>query len=81
MAGKAIFMSLSRQLLFLMPGLLFLPHFFEVSTPWDGSWGVWCAMPVSDLMATVVAFFMLTHQLRRFRAEHAARSAENRPTL
>ena len=81
MAGKAIFMSLSRQLLFLMPGLLFLPHFFEVSTPWDGSWGVWCAMPVSDLMATVVAFFMLTHQLRKFRAEHAARSAENRPTL
>ena len=81
MAGKAIFMSLSRQLLFLMPGLLFLPHFFEVSTPWDGSWGVWCAMPVSDLMATVVAFFMLTLQLRKFRAEHAARSAENRPTL
>ena len=81
MAGKAIFMSLSRQLLFLMPGLLFLPHFFEVSTPWDGSWGVWCAMPVSDLMATIVAFFMLTHQLRKFRAEHAARSAENRPTL
>ena len=81
MAGKAIFLSLSRQLLFLMPGLLFLPHFFEVSTPWDGSWGVWCAMPVSDLMATIVAFFMLTHQLRKFRAEHAARSAENRPTL
>lgn len=37
MAGKAIFMSLSRQLLFLMPGLLFLPRFFEVSTPWDGT--------------------------------------------
>ena len=31
MAGKAIFLSLSRQLLFLMPGLIFLPHIFDVS--------------------------------------------------
>ena len=75
MAGKAIFMSLSRQLLFLMPGLLFLPRFFEVSTPWDGSWGVWCAMPLSDFLATVVAFFMLTHQLRTFRRHLAAEAS------
>ena len=81
MAGKAIFMSLSRQLLFLLPGLLFLPHFFEVSTPWDGSWGVWCAMPLSDFLATVVAFFMLTHQLRKFRAELSARSAADKPAV
>ena len=81
MAGKAIFMSLSRQLLFLMPGLLFLPRFFEVSTPWDGSWGVWCAMPLSDFLATVVAFFMLTHQLRKFRAELSARSAADKPAV
>ena len=81
MAGKAIFMSLSRQLLFLVPGLLFLPRFFEVSTPWDGSWGVWCAMPLSDFLATVVAFFMLTHQLRKFRAELSARSAADKPAV
>ena len=81
MAGKAIFMSLSRQLLFLMPGLLFLPRFFEVSTPWDGSWGVWCAMPLSDFLATVVAFFMLTHQLRKFRAELSARSTADKPAV
>ena len=81
MAGKAIFMSLSRQLLFLMPGLIFLPRFFEVSTPWDGSWGVWCAMPLSDFLATVVAFFMLTHQLRKFRAELSARSAADKPAV
>ena len=81
MADKAIFMSLSRQLLFLMPGLIFLPRFFEVSTPWDGSWGVWCAMPLSDFLATVVAFFMLTHQLRKFRAELSARSAADKPAV
>ena len=78
MAGKAIFLSLSRQLLFLMPGLIFLPHIFDVHTRWDGSWGVWCAMPLSDLMASVVAFFMLVYQLRKFRAQmDAARSTNH----
>ena len=67
MAGKAIFLSLSRQLLFLMPGLIFLPHIFDVCTEWNGSWGVWCAMPLSDLLASIVAFLMLMHQLRGFR--------------
>ena len=75
MAGKAIFMSLSRQLVFLLPGLLFLPRVFEAHTDWGGGWGVWCAMPLSDLLATVVAFFMLMYQLRKFRAAMAARSA------
>ncbi len=68
MAGKAIFLSLSRQLLFLMPALLLLPPLFEAHTEWGGSWGVWCAMPFSDLMATIIGFFMLTAQLRKFRA-------------
>jgi len=68
MAGKAIFLSLSRQLLFLMPGLLLLPPLFEASGRWDGGWGVWCAMPLSDLLASIVAFFMLTYQLRKFRS-------------
>lgn len=78
MAGKSIFLSLSRQLLFLMPGLLVLPRIFDLHTPWDGSWGVWCAMPLSDLLASIVAFAMLTCQLRKFRALVAARSAEDR---
>ncbi|WP_300886825.1 MATE family efflux transporter [uncultured Alistipes sp.] len=67
MAGRAIFLSLTRQLLFLLPALLFLPRFFAEHTPWDGSWGVWCAMPVSDLLASAVAACMLAWQLRRFR--------------
>lgn len=67
MAGKAIFLSLSRQLLFLLPGLILLPPLFDQYTQWNGSWGVWCAMPVSDLLASIVAFLMLSHQLRGFR--------------
>ena len=72
MAGKAIFLSLSRQLLFLLPGLLFLPRVFELYTRWDGSWGVWCSLPLSDLLASFVAFVLLTHQLRRFKASIAS---------
>ena len=67
MAGKAIFLSLSRQLLFLLPGLILLPPLFDQYTQWNGSWCVWCAMPVSDLLASIVAFLMLSHQLRGFR--------------
>ena len=68
MAGKAIFLSLSRQLLFLLPGLIFLPRIFDRCTEWGGSWGVWCAMPLSDLLASFVAFVLLTRELRRFRS-------------
>lgn len=45
MAGKAIFLSLTRQMLILLPCLLILPHFFGVA-------GVWYSMPVSDLLAS-----------------------------
>ena len=76
MAPKAIFLSLSRQLLFLMPGLIFLPHIFDVCTEWNGSWGVWCSMPLSDFLASLVAFFMLTYQLRKFRAIGAENAAK-----
>ncbi len=77
MASKAIFLSLSRQLLFLMPGLLILPQVFDRYTEWGGSWGVWCSMPLADLLASVVAFCMLTVQLRKFRRMVAESSARN----
>ena len=66
MAPKAIFLSLSRQLLFLLPGLLFLPDILA-GMGYNGSWGVWCSMPLSDLLASLVAALMLLRELRRFR--------------
>ena len=69
MASKAIFLSLTRQLLFLLPGLLFLPTLFIRHTAWEGSWGVWCAIPLSDLLSAIVTFILLGRQLRRFRAQ------------
>ncbi len=62
MAGKSIFLSLTRQLLFLLPCLLVLPHFFE-----DKVAGVWWAMPISDCAAAVLAAVMLTIEVRRFK--------------
>lgn len=59
MAGKAIFLSLTRQMLILLPCLLILPHFFGVA-------GVWYSMPVSDLLASLIALVMLVYQFRKF---------------
>lgn len=61
-AGKSIFLSLTRQLLFLLPSLLVLPHLFD-----DPVEGVWYSMPVADGAACVLAITMLTLQVRKFR--------------
>lgn len=60
--GKAqisIFLSLTRQFLFLIPCLLVLPHFFGLT-------GAWAAMPVSDGLATIVAIVTLLYFIRKF---------------
>ena len=60
MASKAIFLSLTRQLLFLLPCILILPEIF-------GENGVWYSMPISDLISTIVAAVMLWMQFRKFK--------------
>ncbi len=60
MAGKAIFMSLSRQVLFLLPCLLIFPRFFGVM-------GVWYSLPTADLLSSLVAAYMLISQYRKFK--------------
>ena len=56
--GKSIFMSLSRQVVFLLPGLLILPLYFGVR-------GVWYSMVTADLLASIVAAFLLIAQYRK----------------
>ena len=51
-APKAIFLSLSRQVLFLLPMIWLLPRFFELD-------GVWVASGVADLIAFFISLFML----------------------
>lgn len=52
MAKKSIFLSLSRQLLFLVPMLLILPHYF-------GTKGVWGSIAAADGLAIIVSSTML----------------------
>ena len=60
MAGKSVFMSLTRQLLFLLPGLLIFPYFFQDN-------GIWMSMPISDGLSSLVAFIMLYNQMKKFK--------------
>lgn len=57
-AGKSIFQSLTRQLLFLIPGLILLP-------PHLGLDGVWLAIPVSDVLSFFVSVGMLWWLVRK----------------
>ncbi|MCC8186298.1 MAG: MATE family efflux transporter [Bacteroides sp.] len=59
--GKAkvsIFLSLTRQLLYLLPGLLILPRYFGIN-------GVWASQPIADFLAFVTAIFYLTYYRKR----------------
>lgn len=69
MAGKAVFLSLTRQILFMIPLLLILP-------PHYGLDGVWSCFPISDAVATIVAALMLIWQIRHIKAT-AAQSSLN----
>ena len=60
LAGIAIFLSLTVQMLFLLPALIILPRFF-------GAAGVWYSMPFSDLLASLVAMVMVVRQFRIFK--------------
>lgn len=60
MAGKAVFLSLTRQIIFMVPLLFILPPIFGFN-------GVWSAFPISDVIATIVASVMLIWQIRRIR--------------
>ena len=58
--GKAkisIFLSLTRQLLFLLPCLALLPQWYDLN-------GVWLSMPVSDFFAFITAVLILLHHFR-----------------
>ena len=66
MAMKLIFLSLTRQMVVLLPCLLILPRFF-------GAAGVWYSMPISDLLASLIAGTMLVWQFRKFRVQAQGR--------
>ncbi len=72
MAGKAVFLSLTRQIIFMIPLLFILP-------PVMGLDGVWTAFPISDMAASITAAILLwvemrhiTHEAEKKRVETAS---------
>ena len=53
----SIFLSLTRQLLFLIPFLIFMPRIWGIK-------GVWAAMAASDFIAFVTAIITLSWWMR-----------------
>ena len=62
LSRQAIFLSLTRQIIFLLPALLILPHFYGLE-------GVWYAMPLGDTMATIVSLLMIIYYIRKWTKE------------
>ncbi len=60
MVNKSIFMSLSRQLLFLLPCLLVFPYFWGIN-------GIWYSMPVADAISSIISAILLIRQLKIFK--------------
>lgn len=60
MSGKAMFLSLTRQLIYLIPCLLIIP-------PCIGIDGVWISMPIADALAGITGIVMLVYQMPRLR--------------
>ena len=56
--GKSIFLSLSRQLLFLIPFIIIFPHFWGID-------GVWVSLPASDLVSSIIAAIMLGQYFKK----------------
>ena len=63
MAKKAMFLSLTRQLLMLIPFLLILPKFFGVD-------GVWMSMPAADFLSTATVAVMVVMQIKKFNQQN-----------
>lgn len=58
MAKKSIFLSLCRQLIFLIPMLLILPNFM-------GTKGVWASITIADGVSVITAGVMLWHFFKK----------------
>ncbi len=59
-AGKSIFLSTSRQMLFLIPCLLILPRYFGLN-------GAWYSLPIADFISCAIAAGMMWWEVRHIR--------------
>jgi putative MATE family efflux protein len=67
----AMALSLSRQVLLLIPAVLILPRLFGL-----GLRGIWLAGPAADLGACLITAFLLVRELRQLDEKHVQRIQE-----
>jgi putative MATE family efflux protein len=67
-AGPALFLTLSRQIILLIPLVLVLPRFLGLD-------GIFWAFPAADVTATAITVVMLLREFARLRALTAASGA------
>lgn len=67
-AVPALFLSMSRQIVFLIPLVLLLPLALGLT-------GIWAAFPIADAAAAVLTLILLARQLRMLRLRQEASSA------
>ena len=60
MVKKSIFLSLSRQLLFLLPFIYTLPLWFQET-------GVWISFPISDMLNIIVSAILIADIFKKFK--------------
>ena len=60
MVKKSIFLSLSRQLLFLLPFIYTLPLWFQET-------GVWISFPISDILNIIVSAILIINIFKKFK--------------
>ena len=60
MAGKSVFLSLTRQIIFMIPLLFILPPHFGLN-------GVWGAFPICDFVSAIIAGLMLWWEVRHIK--------------
>ena len=71
MAKISIFLSLSRQMIYLLPLLVILPPLLGVD-------GVWWALPISDALAFVTTWIIMIRYMRNFKRQHKERVENGR---
>ena len=62
---RAILLSVSRQLLFLVPLIYFLPRYI-------GADGVWYSIPIADFISTLLAALLLFQQIHKLKKSPSA---------
>jgi Na+-driven multidrug efflux pump len=62
-ASRAILLSLTRQVLFLIPLVMILPVFLGLD-------GIWAAGPIADFSSAMLAIILLIKQFRYLQTKH-----------